>query len=76
MRLNQGGRARPGRDCGASFPPASRTGLGSNCWELFERTATDADAGDRRRVWAYDWRAIAPDKATKGLQQAKECQPQ
>ena len=50
--------------------------LGSDCWGPFERAATHADAGDRRRVLGYGRRAIAPDIGTKGLQQAKECQPQ
>lgn len=50
--------------------------LGSDYWGLFERAATDADAGDRRWVLGYGRRAIAPDIGTNGLQQAKECQPQ
>jgi hypothetical protein len=50
--------------------------LGSDYWGLFERAATDADAGDRRRVLAYEGRAFAPYLGTKGLRQAKEWRPQ
>ena len=50
--------------------------LGSDYWGLFERSAIHADAGDRRRVLAYEGRAFAPYLGTKGLRQAKEWRPQ
>lgn len=46
--------------------------LGSDYWGLFERAATDAAAGDRRRVLGYEGRAFAPYSGTRGLRQAKE----
>jgi len=46
--------------------------LGSDCWGPFERSAIHADAGDSRRVLAYEGRAFAPYSGTRGLRQAKE----
>lgn len=79
VRLNQGEVVlAKATTAGPAFQPRldSDRRLGSDYWGLFERAATDADAGDRRWVLGYGRRAIAPDIGTNGLQQAKECQPQ
>jgi hypothetical protein len=75
VRLNQGEVVlAKATTAGPAFQPRldSDRRLGSDYWGLFERAATDAAAGDRRRVLGYEGRAFAPYSGTRGLRQAKE----